>query len=434
MDIKTVTVIGVTGTMGANVAGIFASFGEAKVYALGRDFEKVKNTIPRIVKSVRTDSISKNITPADFSMIEQCIAESDLVFESSAENIEIKKSIHKNIAKYLRSDAIACSGTSGLSITEMAECYSDELRKNFFGVHMFNPPYSMSLCELTPTRYSDSNLLASLHSYLEEKLYRTVVEVEDSPAFLANRIGLHTINEALKAAEEHKKNGGIDYIDAILGPFTGRNMAPVETADFIGLDVHKAVIDNIHDNTKDYANDDFVLPTYVEGLIAEGKLGKKTKEGLYRLEKKGDGSRKIYVYDIETNKYRDLSIYDIPFAKNMKKLISEGDYNEAFKILLNDSSKEAKMCVEFLLKYIVYSLFVADEIGESVQAADDAMATGFNWCPPLALYQAFATVVDVESLIRERIPNIIEKVNWKSLSSKIIPSNYDYRSFFRSGK
>ena len=90
MEITTVTVVGVTGTMGANVAGIFASFGNAKVYAVGRDIEKVKKTIPRIVKSVKADSIAANLVPADFSMLEHCVAESDLVFESSAEDIQVK--------------------------------------------------------------------------------------------------------------------------------------------------------------------------------------------------------------------------------------------------------------------------------------------------------------------------------------------------------
>ena len=70
LNIRTVTVIGVTGTMGANIAGIFASFGDAKVYCLGRDMDKVKRTIPRIVKSVRADAIAKNLVPADFSMLE----------------------------------------------------------------------------------------------------------------------------------------------------------------------------------------------------------------------------------------------------------------------------------------------------------------------------------------------------------------------------
>lgn len=132
MYIKTVTVIGATGTMGANVAGIFASFGGAKVYCVGRDIEKVKNTIPHIVKSVKADAIAKNLLPADFSMLEDCVAESDLVFESSAEDMRIKTEIADRVGKVLRTTAVSCTGTSGLSITSLAECYPEELRSHFF--------------------------------------------------------------------------------------------------------------------------------------------------------------------------------------------------------------------------------------------------------------------------------------------------------------
>ena len=90
MNIRTVTVIGVTGTMGANIAGIFASFGCARVYCLGRSMKKVQNTIPRIVMSVKADAIAKNLIPADFSMLEECVGKSDLIFESSKEDIRVK--------------------------------------------------------------------------------------------------------------------------------------------------------------------------------------------------------------------------------------------------------------------------------------------------------------------------------------------------------
>ncbi len=129
LNIKTVTVIGVTGTMGANVAGIFASFGDAKVYCVGRDIEKVKKTIPRIVKSVKADAIAKNLVPADFSMLEKCVAESDLVFESSKEEIGVKKEIAGQVAKTLQPHAVSCTGSSGLSITEIANCYPDGLKE-----------------------------------------------------------------------------------------------------------------------------------------------------------------------------------------------------------------------------------------------------------------------------------------------------------------
>lgn len=432
MKVSTVTVIGATGTMGANVAGIFASFGHAKVYIIGRNVEKVKNSIHRIVNSVRADSIAENLFPADFSMLDKCVSESDLVFESSAENMQVKTNIAKMVAKSLRSDAISCTGTSGLSITRLAECYPPELRSQFFGVHMFNPPYSMSLCELIHTKYSDTNRLNELHNYLENVLYRTVVEVKDSPAFLANRIGFYLINEALQYADYYRDSGGIDYLDSIIGPFTGRQMAPIATADFVGLDVHKAIVDNLHENTSDYANESFVLPSYVQSLINENRLGRKTKEGLYKLIKYDNGLRRQTVFDIASGQYRDKLNYTFPFAEEMKASFATGDYEDAFRCLVSNRSIEAEICLGFLLRYIVYSLYAAEEVADSVSAADDVMATGFNWCPPLAMYHALSSVADVRDLIRERIPAVEEQVNIDHLLSKVQLSKYDYRKFFKS--
>lgn len=433
-SIKTVTVIGVTGTMGANIAGIFASFGDAKVYCVGRDIEKVEKTIPRIIKSVRADSIGKNLIPADFSSLEKCVAESDLVFESSKEDIEVKSEIARNVGRWLKESAISCTGSSGLSITTLAECYPENLRGNFFGVHMFNPPYTLSLCELIPTRYSNPELLESLRGYLHKKLIRTVVQVKDSPAFLGNRIGFQFINEALQYAEKYSDNGGIDYIDSILGPFTGRTMAPLVTSDFVGLDVHQAIVNNIYENTYDYAHDTFVLPGFVQEMIKNGKLGRKTKGGLYQLVKYDNGLKRQTVYDISTGLYRDTIPYAFPFADKMKRYISEGDYQKAFECLINNHSQEAEICLSFLLKYMVYSIFATKEVGYSMDSADDVMATGFNWCPPLALYQGLSSVSDVSALIKDQLPDICEKVDVDCYLTDIKPSKYDYRPYFKSGR
>lgn len=434
MDIKTVTVIGATGTMGANVAGIFASFGNAKVFCVGRDINKVKKTIPRIVKSVKADAISRNLIPADFSMLEDCVKQSDLVFESSKEDLSVKSEIATQVAKALQPHAVSCTGSSGLSITSIAECYPESLRSHFFGIHMFNPPYSMPLCELTPTNYSDKQMQSEIKDYLSKKLFRTVVEVKDSPAFLGNRIGFQFINEALQYAEKYKDNGGIDYIDAILGSFTGRTMAPLTTSDFVGLDVHKAIVDNLYENTQDYAHETYVLPEYVEKLIKDGKLGRKSGCGLYQLIKYENGFKRLTVYDINTGLFRDVIPYAFPFADKMKRLIAEGDYVQAFEFLVNNHSQEAEICLSFLLKYIVYSLYATEKVGYTVEAADDVMATGFNWCPPMAMCQALSTVADVSILIKERLPEICARVDVDALLADVKPSKYDYRIYFKSGR
>lgn len=432
VDIKTVTVIGVTGTMGANIAGIFASFGDAKVFCVGRNINKVKKTIPRIVKSVKADSIAKNLFPADFSMLEDCVSQSDLIIESSKEDISVKTAIADRVSKAMKPKAVSGTGSSGLSITTIAECYPQELRSRFFGIHMFNPPYTLPLCELTPTKYSDSGLKEDLKEYLSKRLLRTVVEVKDSPAFLGNRIGFQFINEALQYAEIYKDNGGIDYIDALLGSFTGRTMAPLITSDFVGLDVHKAIVDNIYENTNDYARDTFILPSFVSQLVSEGKLGRKSGCGLYQRIKYENGLTRQTVYDINTGFYRDTIPYVFPFADKMKNNIQEGNYQRAFEMLINNHSQEAQICLSFLLKYIVYSLYATEEVGYSIDAADDVMATGFNWCPPLAMFQALSTVSDVTTLIKERLPEICKKIDVVHYLADTKPSKYDYRIYFKS--
>ncbi|MBR2529098.1 MAG: 3-hydroxyacyl-CoA dehydrogenase family protein [Blautia sp.] len=434
MNIRTVTVIGVTGTMGANIAGIFASFGCARVYCLGRSMKKVQNTIPRIVMSVKADAIAKNLIPADFSMLEECVGKSDLIFESSKEDIRVKTQIAERVGKAMLPYAVSGTGSSGLSITELARCYPQKLRSRFFGIHMFNPPYTLPLCELTATEYSNSALKDELKEYLASVLHRTVVEVKDSPAFLGNRIGFQFINEALQYAERFKDNGGIDYIDALLGPFTGRSMPPLATSDFVGLDVHKAIVDNIYENTCDYAHRTFLLPGFAKGLAADGKLGRKSGCGLYQRIHYENGFTRDTVYDINTGFYRDVIPYVFPFADKMKQYLSEGDYQKAFEELVKNHSLEAEICLSFLLKYIIYSLYAAKEVGFSIESADDVMATGFNWCPPLAMYQALAAVADVPGLIRERLPQICREVDLTHLLAAIKPSRYDYRIYFKSGR
>ena len=243
MQIHSVTILGANGTMGRNIAAIFASFGGAQVYLVSRTKEKSMRAKDKAYQSVRAESVKEKMIPADYSELEQCIRQSDLIFEACAEDWDIKVNVHKKVAEILRKlgtneKKIICTGTSGLSITGLADLYPEEERRYFMGMHFFNPPYNMTLCELTPIHYSDRTVFEEVFDYGKNVLFRTMVEVKDSPAFLGNRIGFQFINEALQTAEKYKYNGGIDYIDAILGPFTGRAMAPLVTADFVGLDVH----------------------------------------------------------------------------------------------------------------------------------------------------------------------------------------------------
>lgn len=431
--IKTITVIGANGTMGCNVSGIFASFGEAKVYMISRSMKKAKMAVEKAGKSVKADTIKDNLIPADYSMLESCIKKSDLVFESVAEDLNAKLEINRDLVKYVGKDTIICTGSSGLSIKELAEVFPESIRRNYMGVHFYNPPYSMTLCELIPSTYTDKHLIKNVRDYVTNNLYRTAVEVKDLPAFLGNRIGFQFINECLQYAEKYKGNGGIDYIDAILGQFTGRSMAPLVTSDFVGLDVHKAIVDNLYQNTGDYARDTFILPKFANEMVTRGMLGRKTKGGLYKLQISDSGDKKKFVYDIESNSYRDVINFSFPFAESMVSSFKVGDYNSAFKTLINNQSIEAELCLEFLLKYVVYSLKATSLVGDGVQSADDVMATGFNWCPPLAVVQALFGVNSFKSLAKERLDKeILGQIDLDRMLRNEDVSKYDYRRYFKA--
>lgn len=433
MNIRTVTVIGANGTMGSNISGIFASFGDARVYMICRKMEDAVKAQQKAALSVKAEAIGKNLIPKTYDDLEECIAESDLIFESVAEDLRIKKEIYDRISNYINSHTIIGTGTSGLSINELSTCLSENAKTRFMGIHMYNPPYNMTLCEVIPSRSTDTKIMGEVKSYLKNTLLRKVVEVKDEPAFMGNRIGFQFINEAMQYAEAYKDNGGIDYIDAILGPFTGRSMAPLTTSDFVGLDVHKAIVDNVYSHTKDYAHETFRMPEYALKLIEEHKLGRKSGCGLYQAVINSDGTKTIQVYDISSGTYRPKIKYAFPFAKQMIEELRKGNYSTAFEKLSNNHSIEATICIQFLVKYVIYSLMITKAIGENIHSADDVMATGFSWVPPLAVIDAFGGADKFRRIAEDKLPKeFMASIIIDEVFCNVPKSKYDYRPFFKA--
>jgi 3-hydroxyacyl-CoA dehydrogenase len=433
LNVETITILGANGNMGCLVAGIFASFSNSKVYMISRDIEKSKKAVQKAVQSVKADSISSNLIPSTYDDLKHCLAESDWVFESVSEDLQTKIEINQLIADNIKEDTIISTGTSGLPVVKLSKSFSDKMKKNYLGTHFYNPPYSMILCEVIPTEYTNLELLASIKTYLKNVLYRNVVQVKDTPAFLGNRIGFQSINEALQYAERYKDNGGIDYIDSILGQFTGRSMAPLATTDFVGLDVHKAIVDNIYQNTQDFSHDSFVMPEFAKELIESGRLGRKTCCGLYRMNIRSDGSKTINVYNIDSKEYVPKEKYNFPFAKKMIAFFREGDYQNAFISLIDNCSLEANICLTFLLKYVIYSIFAAIKAGEDIKAADAVMASGFNWAHPLSIIDALGGVGAFKQIALERLEkNYLNKVNLDLLLDSAPASDFDFRRYFNS--
>ena len=392
---------------------------------VARTFKKAEEAIEEAALSVKAFSIKDKLIPKSYEDLKKCVEDSDLVFESIVEDFEEKSLVHKEINKYAGETCILATGTSGLSINDLSENYDLNKRSNFVGIHFFNPPYSMTLCELIPSKYvQNMEFINQLKNYLSEKLLRDVIIVKDQPAFLANRIGFSFLNEALQYAEKYKSNGGIDYIDSIFGCYTGRNMAPLKTVDLVGLDVHKSIVNNVYENTNGHEKNSFLLPEFINNLINANKLGFKTREGLYKYTEKEE-----LVYDIEKNEYRNKKIYSFPFKEKAIREFKVANYKKGFEQIKNDDSIESRICMELLLKYIINSISISKESSQSMSDCDIAMATGFNWIPPVALIHLFADNNEIVELCQKYID---KSIDFKSLFDDIEECKIDYKKYVKA--
>lgn len=433
--IKTITIIGANGTMGAQCAGLFASFGKVKVYMLSRNVEKSKEGIEKAVRAVKTDTIRKRLIPGSYENdLHTSLSSSDLVIETLPEDYVVKRDFYKKITGKVRPGTIISTCSSGLSIEKLSKTFAKLERPYFFGVHFFNPPYKMILCELVSHKGSDHKLRMELAQYLKKVLLRAVVLTRDTPGYVANRIGFQLMNEAAQFSETYQKRGGISLIDQIIGRYTGRVMPLLATLDFVGLDVYKAIVDNLYSNTRDHARGTFKLPSYIEKLVSGKKLGRKSGEGLFKYVKSPHGKNEIFVYNINKNTYEPQRGIRISFVEEAKHKIFSGDYVAAMKVIRQAKGFEADTARYFLSRYISYSLSLVGEVVESKEMVDMAMAYGFNWVPPSALVDFLggvrATIALIESA-RLPVPSVLRlEKNRKNFYK--LQDHLDARSFLRN--
>jgi len=266
----------------------------------------------------------------------------------------------------------------------MCEGRSDDFRAHFLGMHFFNPPTVITGMELVPHAGTDPAVTAAMREFLIERCGRTLIETTDTPAFAGNRVGFRVLGEVAQLAQEH----GPVKLDALLGTHTGRAMAPLATIDFVGWDVHKAIVDNLHANTQDEAHAAFALPAYMQRLIDEGHLGAKTpaRGGFFRTEGKGKEAR-VFALDPGTGcqTYRPVAelAYELPpFLREMKLALRLGRYARAWDLFCEAPGADAELMRKVILGYISYGLGRVGEVVRQVRDIDLIMGWGFNWAPP----------------------------------------------------
>ena len=363
-----------SGTMGGQIAAHFANLGFEVVMfdtsheAISKSLNMMKKLKPTPLASQSVIGLIKTSTYDTMDVLSKC----DFIIESVVENLDIKKQLFSNIAPYVNDDAVLVTNTSGLSIQKIAEHSPESLRSRIFGVHFFNPPRYLPLVELIRTSFSDEKLLHKAEGFITSALGKEVVYAKDSPAFIANRIGVFSFLAVLKHAENFSLSA--DTVDALTGKRVGRPAsATFRTLDVVGLDVMSNVVKNIYENAKDDPWVElFKLPDWIDNLIAEGSLGSKTKKGIY--EKIG---KDIYVYDPASDQYR---LSDKTISSEVKKILKEnGNIENSLLALSKSDDSQAQFLWSVHRDVFHYACYQLEHVAETVRCVDLALKSGFAW-------------------------------------------------------
>ena len=314
----------------------------------------------------------------DLAKLKQC----DWVIEAVAENLEIKRALLDRVAPHLAAQAVVTTNTSGLPIAKIAAGLKSH-RDRFFGTHFFNPPRYMQLLEIIPTGESDQELVAAFASFADRALGKQVVFANDTPNFIANRIGVAvTFTVATLMLEQGLT---IEEIDALTGPALGfPRTGTFRLADMVGIDILAHVAANFPQGVTRGG-----FGPVLEEIVKRGWLGDKSGQGFYRKVRGADGKDQRMVLDLKTFEYRPSEKPNLPSLEMAKNAAT---VQERIKLLLANDPKKDK-AARFLWPFLS-SLwnFAAERIGEAANDApsiDQAMRAGFNWeLGPFELWDA----------------------------------------------
>ena len=404
IEIKDVVVLGANGTMGAGSGEVFAA-GGCDVVFLARSVEKAHEGLVTAQNMAKSARIADRIAVGTYDQdLEEAVAKADLIFEALAEDIELKKQFFARVDKCRRPDSVVATVSSGLSIAEMAHGRSTTFRTNFLGIHLFNPPHVIVGTEVIPHADTNPALGPEIVRLLERRFGRVAIVTADKPAFCGNRIGFKVLNEVAQLAEQH----GVQFMDTLIGPYTGRAMAPLATIDLVGWDVHQAIVDNVSANVQDEASGAFVLPQYMARLVQHGHMGDKTPllGGFYRRVTE-DGRTTVEVLDPATGKYAPLDrTLRIPFVEEIKDLHRRGRYREGLARFMEAEGPQAALARRVILGYISYALHRVGkgEVVESYEDVDRIMTAGFNWAPPSGLVDLIGPERTIKAMEQHDIP------------------------------
>ena len=389
--IKKVAVLG-SGVMGSRIACHFAGVGVQVLLLDMVPKEAAGSTKPaernKLVNDALTAAIKSNPSPVyhkdvvkkistgNFDDNMKDIAGYDWIIEVVVERLDIKKIIYDKVEEFRKPGTLVTSNTSGIPIHLMAEGRSEDFRKNFCGSHFFNPPRYLRLLEIIPTPDTDPAVVEFLLHYGDLILGKTTVLCKDTPAFIANRIGVYGIMAIFGLVD--KMGLTIDEVDALTGPIIGRpKSATFRTADVVGIDTLVKVAKGVYDNCPtDEARDAFVIPGWLNKMVENNWLGDKTGQGFFSKKKGEKGEREIFTLDLKSFEYKPRAKSKFSSVEAAKPI---DDLAQRLKMLVNAPDKAGEFYRHFHYGLFSYISFRIPEISDEVYRVDDAMMAGFGW-------------------------------------------------------
>jgi len=408
--IKKVAVLG-SGVMGSRIACHFAGIGVQVLLldmvpkeAVESDNKAARNklvndALTAAIKSnpspVYTKDVVKKITTGNFTDNLKDISGYDWIIEVVVERLDIKQQIFTEVEKYRKPGTLITSNTSGIPIHLMAEGRSDDFKKHFCGTHFFNPPRYLRLLEIIPTPHTDAAVVDFLMQYGDLFLGKTTVLCKDTPAFIANRIGVYGIMAIFGLVD--KMGLTVDEVDALTGPIIGRpKSATFRTADVVGIDTLVKVAKGVYDNCpNDERRDTFVIPAWLEKMVAGNQLGDKTGQGFF-VKKKGEkGEKDIWSLDFKSFEYKPRTKVKFATVEAAKPI---EDLKTRLKALCAGTDKAGEFYRHFHYGLFSYISHRIPEISDEIYRVDDAMMAGFGW--EIGAFESW-DVLGVESTVQK---------------------------------
>ncbi|NVK84314.1 MAG: 3-hydroxyacyl-CoA dehydrogenase/enoyl-CoA hydratase family protein [Cytophagia bacterium] len=391
--IKKVAVLG-SGVMGSRIACHFANIGVQVLLLdivprdLPEDKQKDKAARNKIVNDALAFALkskpspiydlnfAKLISTGNFEDDMSKIQDVDWIIEVVVERLDIKKIVFDQVEKYRKPGTLITSNTSGIPMHMMCEGRSEDFQKHFCGTHFFNPPRYLRLLEIIPGPKTDQDIIDFLMHYGDLYLGKETVLCKDTPAFIANRIGIYAIMSAMHTIEDMGLTVG--EVDRMTGPLIGRaKSATFRTMDVVGLDTTVNVANNLYAGLpNDESKDAFKLPNIVKEVHEKGWFGDKSGQGYFKKTKDKDGNREILELDLKTFEYGPRTRANFKALEAVKE---EEDLKKRIVKLVNFDDKAGEFYRKTFYDTFKYVTYRIPEISDELYRIDQAVCAGFAW-------------------------------------------------------